>query len=171
MYVWLCWVFASARGPPLAVASGGHSSSRRAGLSPSRPLAAAHKLQTRRLSNRGSRAEPLRGTRDLPRPGLEPAFSALAGRFSTTAPPGKPQAAILNRVVRKSLIVQKHRLERGERMSFAGICGKSNPGRNSQCKGPEIEAAHFLFFFFFLIFIYLFIYGCVGSSFLCEGFL
>ena len=25
--------------------------------------------------------------------------------------------------------------------------------------------------FFFLIFIYLFIYGCVGSSFLCEGFL
>ena len=28
----------------------------------------------------------------------------------------------------------------------------------------------FLFFFFFN-FIYLFIYGCVGSSFLCEGFL
>ena len=26
-----------------------------------------------------------------------------------------------------------------------------------------------LLFFFFLIFIYLFIYGCVGSSFLCEG--
>ena len=25
--------------------------------------------------------------------------------------------------------------------------------------------------FFFLIFIYLFIYGCIGSSFLCEGFL
>ena len=27
---------------------------------------------------------------DLPRPGLEPASPALAGRFSTTAPPGKP---------------------------------------------------------------------------------
>ena len=27
---------------------------------------------------------------DLPRPGLEPVFPALAGRFSTTAPPGKP---------------------------------------------------------------------------------
>ena len=27
------------------------------------------------------------------------------------------------------------------------------------------------FFFFFLIIIYLFIFGCVGSSFLCEGFL
>ena len=25
--------------------------------------------------------------------------------------------------------------------------------------------------FFLLLFIYLFIYGCVGSSFLCEGFL
>ena len=27
------------------------------------------------------------------------------------------------------------------------------------------------FFFFNLLFIYLFIFGCVGSSFLCEGFL
>ena len=25
--------------------------------------------------------------------------------------------------------------------------------------------------FFFKVFVYLFIYGCVGSSFLCEGFL
>ena len=27
---------------------------------------------------------------DLPRPGIEPVSSALAGRFLTTAPPGKP---------------------------------------------------------------------------------
>ena len=27
---------------------------------------------------------------DLPRPGLQPVSPALAGRFSTTAPPGKP---------------------------------------------------------------------------------
>ena len=27
---------------------------------------------------------------DLPRPGLEPVSPALAGRFLTTAPPGKP---------------------------------------------------------------------------------
>ena len=27
-----------------------------------------------------------------------------------------------------------------------------------------------IFFFFKVLFIYLFIYGCVGSSFLCEGF-
>ena len=29
---------------------------------------------------------------DLPRPGLEPVSPALAGRFSTTAPPGKPSS-------------------------------------------------------------------------------
>ena len=38
IYLWLCWVFISVRGPSLVVASGGHSSSRCAGLSPSRPL-------------------------------------------------------------------------------------------------------------------------------------
>ena len=38
IYLWLCWVFASVRGLPPVAASGGHSSSRCAGLSPSRPL-------------------------------------------------------------------------------------------------------------------------------------
>ena len=52
---------------------------------------AEHRLQTRRLSNCGSRAQPLRSVWDLPRPGLEPVSPALAGVFSTTAPPGKPQ--------------------------------------------------------------------------------
>ena len=33
---------------------------------------------------------------DLPRPGLEPTSPALAGRFSTTAPPGKPKAFYFN---------------------------------------------------------------------------
>ena len=55
------------------------------------PPVAGHRLQTRRLSSCGSRAQPLCGTWDLPRPGLEPVSPALAGRFSTTAPPGKPQ--------------------------------------------------------------------------------
>ena len=32
---------------------------------------------------------------DLPRPGLEPASPALAGRFSITAPPGKPYSQFL----------------------------------------------------------------------------
>ena len=91
MYVWLCWVFVSVRGLSLAVASEGHSSSRCAGLSLSRPLVKEHKLQTRRLSNYGSQAELLRGMWDPPRPGLEPVSPALAGRLSTTAPPGKPK--------------------------------------------------------------------------------
>ena len=53
-------------------------------------LVAEHRLQRRRLSNCGSRAQLLRGMWDLPRPGLEPVSPALAGRVSTTAPPGKP---------------------------------------------------------------------------------
>ena len=51
---------------------------------------AEHRLQMRRLSNCGSRAQSLRGTWDLPRPGLEPVCPALAGGLSTTVPPGKP---------------------------------------------------------------------------------
>ena len=53
-------------------------------------LVVEHSLQTRRLSNCGSQAQLLRGMWDLPRPGFEPVSPALAGRFSTTAPPGKP---------------------------------------------------------------------------------
>ncbi|XP_059784947.1 ubiquitin carboxyl-terminal hydrolase 40 isoform X2 [Balaenoptera ricei] len=61
-------------------------------LTTAAPPAAEHGLQTRRLSSCGSRAQSLRGMWDLPRPGLEPVSPALAGRFSTTAPPGKPSA-------------------------------------------------------------------------------
>ena len=57
-------------------------------------LVAEHRLQTCRLSNCGSQAQLLRGMWDSPRPGLEPVSSALAGRFSTTAPPGKPQTCL-----------------------------------------------------------------------------
>ena len=57
-------------------------------------LVAEHRVQTRRLSSCGSRAQLLRGMWDLPRPGREPASPALAGRFSTTAPPGKPRVTI-----------------------------------------------------------------------------
>ena len=53
-------------------------------------LVVEHRLQTHRLSNCGSRAQLLRSMWDLPRPGLEPVSPALAGRFLTTAPPGKP---------------------------------------------------------------------------------
>ena len=63
------------RGPPTIAAS---------------PVA-EHRLQTRRPSNCGSWAQPLRGTWDPPRPGLEPVSPAPAGRPPTTAPPGKPR--------------------------------------------------------------------------------
>ena len=59
-------------------------------------LVAEHRLQMRRLSSCGLRAQPLRGMWDLPRPGLEPVSPALAGGFSTTAPPGKPQLTIFH---------------------------------------------------------------------------
>ena len=68
-------LFIAVRGPLTIVAS----------------LVAEHRLQTRRLSSCGSRAQLLHGMWDPPRPGLEPVFPALAGRFSTTAPPGKPK--------------------------------------------------------------------------------
>ena len=60
-------------------------------------VAAAHKLSScgsraleHRLSSCGARPQLLHGMWDLPRPGLEPVSPALAGRFLTTAPPGKP---------------------------------------------------------------------------------
>ena len=53
-------------------------------------LVVEHRLQTRRLSSCGSRAQLLGGMWDPPRPALEPVSPALAGGLSTTAPPGKP---------------------------------------------------------------------------------
>ena len=52
---------------------------------------AEHRLQMHRLSSCGPRAQLLHGMWDPPRPGLEPVSPALAGRFSMTAPPGKPE--------------------------------------------------------------------------------
>ena len=63
-------------------------------------LVAEHRLQTRRLSNCGSRAQLLRGMWYLPRPGLEPVSPAFAGRFLTTEPPGKPGGINLDYLVK-----------------------------------------------------------------------
>ena len=73
------------RGPPFIAVRGP--------LTIAASLVAEHRLQTRRLSNCGSRAQPLRGMWDPPGPGLEPVSPALAGRLSTTAPPGKPRCS------------------------------------------------------------------------------
>ena len=72
-------LFIAVRGPLTIVAS----------------LVAEHRLQTRRLSSCGSRAQLLRSMWNPPRPGLEPMSPALAGRFSTTVPPGKPMKILL----------------------------------------------------------------------------
>ena len=52
-------------------------------------LVVEHRPQTCRLSSCGSWAQLPHGMWDLPRPGLEPVSPALAGRLSTTVPPGK----------------------------------------------------------------------------------
>ena len=61
-------------------------------------LVVEHRLQTHRISSCGSWAQLLRGMWDLPRPGLEPMSPALAGRFSTTVPPGKPSLVVFSGV-------------------------------------------------------------------------
>ena len=60
---------------------------------------AEHRLQTRRLSSCGSQAQLLRGMWDLPRPGSEPVSPALAGRFSTSVPPGKPLLLFFKNII------------------------------------------------------------------------
>ena len=91
IYFWLCWVFVSMRGLSLVVASGGHSSLRCAGLSLSRPLllwsTGSRRAGSVVVAHGPSCSAPC-GI--YPRPGLEPMSPALAGRFSTTVPPGKP---------------------------------------------------------------------------------
>ena len=67
-------------------------------------LVAEQRLQMLRLSSCGSRAQLLRGMWDLTRPGLEPVSPALAGRFSTTAPPGKPLSIFITQIVQICLI-------------------------------------------------------------------
>ena len=78
------------RGPLFIAVQGPLFIAVRGPLTIAAPPVAGHRLQTRRLSSCGSWAQLLRGMWDHPRPGLEPVSPALAGRLSTTAPPGKP---------------------------------------------------------------------------------
>ena len=89
MYLFLlCWVFFSVQG--LSLVAGPLFIAVHGPLTIAASLVAEHRLQTRRLSSCGSWAQLLHGMWDLPGPGLELVSPALAGRFSTTAPPGKP---------------------------------------------------------------------------------
>ena len=112
-------------------------------------LVAEHRLQTRRLSNCGSRAQPLRGMWDLPRPGLEPVSPALAGRFSTTAPPGKPYIIIFNMIIVNDCMV-----------IYSVIIIKSS-------NRTETYVSKFLFLWtslqlnpYIYVYIYIYLYGC-----------
>ena len=106
-YFWLHWVFLAACRFSLVVVSGGYSSwccagfslqwllllwstgSRCAGFSSCGSRALEH-----RLSSCGAWAQLLHGMWDLLEPGLKPVSPALAGRFLTTAPPGKPSVTL-----------------------------------------------------------------------------
>ena len=55
-------------------------------------------------------------------------------------------------------------------LSQANLSQKSSPGL-SMLRGIQETSSKAQVFFLLILFIYLFIYGCVVSSFLCEGFL
>ena len=107
IYFWLRWVFVAAHWLSLVAASGGYSSLRCTGFS-LRWLLLLQSMGSRhtgfsscgmralelRLSSCGARAQLLGSMWDLPRPGLEPVSSALAGRFLTTAPPGNSPSGL-----------------------------------------------------------------------------
>ena len=111
IYFWLCWVFIAACGLSLVVASRGYSSLWCVGFSlrwllllrsPGSRHAGVCSCGSRALEHRfrscGSRASLLCGMWELPGPGLEPLSPALAGRFLTTAPPGKPDNVLLRKM-------------------------------------------------------------------------
>ena len=108
-----------------------------------------HRLQTRRLSNCGLRAQLLRGMWDPPRPGLEPVSPALAGRFSTTAPPEKPSTWFFNYTFKKLILnfgiilgLQKSCRDNMESPSY--ICGniEINTGTLSLTKLQTLFGFH-----------------------------
>ena len=98
-FFWLCWVFIAVCRLSLVAASRGYSSLRCMGFSCSgfscggaqalgtrASVVAAHGLSScgsraleHRLASCGTQAQLLRGMWDLPGPGLEPVFPALAG--------------------------------------------------------------------------------------------
>ena len=97
IYFWLHWVFVAVHGLSLVVASRGHSScsalaSHCSGLSccgARAPGVRASAVVARGLSSCGAWAQFVHGMWDPPGPGIKPVSPALAGRFSTTVPPGK----------------------------------------------------------------------------------
>ena len=76
------------------------------------------------------------GMWDLPRPGLEPVSPALTGRFSTTAPPGKPTEVLSLRAPTWEKCAQEAHL--GELIPESGAMGEGVGGgacRSTLCCG------------------------------------
>ena len=106
---WLHWVFVATCRLSLVAVSGSYSSLRCVGFSLRWPLllwstgsrcvgftSCGTRALELRLSSCGARAQLLRGMWDPPGPGLEPVSPALAGRFPTIVPPGKPGVCSFN---------------------------------------------------------------------------
>ena len=107
---WLHWFFVAAHRLSLVAVSGGYSllwcggfyccGAQALGAQTSVVVACGlrscgSQALERRLSSCGTRAQLLCGMWDPPRPGIELTSPALAGRFSTTAPPGKSPIIII----------------------------------------------------------------------------
>ena len=120
-YLWLYWVFVAVHWLSVVGATlhcgawashcGGFSCCRAQALGTQASVVVAHGLSSfgsraleQRLSSCGTRAYLLRGMWDLPRPGLEPMSPALAGRFLTTAPPGKSHLFFSIKLFKQSLV-------------------------------------------------------------------
>ena len=88
----------------------------------------------------------LRGTWDLPRPGLEPVSPALAGGFPTTAPPGKPRNALFTArfiVDLTGTVVKCHKCVAG--ICWSGLFSTLSPGfprEESRCRVAAGRGAH-----------------------------
>ena len=83
-------LFVALHGLPIAV-----TSRCRAWAPGARASVAVACRQELRLRSHGTWAQLLHDTWNLPGPGIKPVFLALAGRFLTTRPPGKPQGLVL----------------------------------------------------------------------------
>ena len=90
IYFWLRWVSVAAHQLSLVASSRGYSSLQCMGFS-LQWLLLLWSTGSRHagFSSCGTWAQLLCGMWDLPGPGIEPVFPALAGGFLTTAPPGK----------------------------------------------------------------------------------
>ena len=115
IHFWLRWAFVAVRRLSLRCGAwashcSGFSCCGARALGVRASVVVAHRLSScgswaleHRLSSCGARVSLLLSMWDLPRPGLEPMSPVLAGRFLTTAPPGKPQQKLFRSSLQTAL--------------------------------------------------------------------